>query len=368
MMSFEDYKSKISIIQILEDLGYKQDIGKGKVSPVYQLTDSNGNKIDSIVVKNPHSPREYYFDRNYKGGDLIQFLKNHINDFTQFQHNNLYVRLNMILGHYANTPYIENGSYYTKISEQQKFNRERYIETPTNVSDLKYLTVERKINPATVETFLPFITRVKDTQGKGNFLNIAFPYTNPQNGEKTNYELRNYNFKGMAAGGDKSNSAWIADFTSHPLMAKNIYFAESALDAMSFYELNKNKINLSDSVFVSVGGYISDNQIKNALQKYPNAKVHTCFDRDLNGNLYDIKVQCIMNGTELKIKAKDNTVEFVTPNGIFELNKEDVSIERFREKSKDASTKLIVHKADGAKDFNEILMSRTPTQKKTFRL
>ena len=32
----------------------------------------------------------------------------------------------------------------------------------------------------------------------------------------TNYELRNYGFKGMAAGGDKSNSLWIADFCPHP--------------------------------------------------------------------------------------------------------------------------------------------------------
>ena len=28
MLTFDDYKAKISIIQILEDLGYKQDIAK----------------------------------------------------------------------------------------------------------------------------------------------------------------------------------------------------------------------------------------------------------------------------------------------------------------------------------------------------
>ena len=36
-------------------------------------------------------------------------------------------------------------------------------------------------------------------------------------------------------------------------MAKHIYFAESALDAMSFYQLNANKIKLEESVFCSVG-------------------------------------------------------------------------------------------------------------------
>ena len=89
MLTFDDYKAKISIIQILEDLGYKQDISKGKVSPVFKLTDGAGNKLDEIIIKNPHSVQEHYYDRNYKGGDLIQFIKNHINDFPQFQHQNL---------------------------------------------------------------------------------------------------------------------------------------------------------------------------------------------------------------------------------------------------------------------------------------
>ena len=97
MLTFDDYKAKISIIQILEDLGYKQDISKGKVSPVFKLTDGAGNKLDEIIIKNPHSVQEHYYDRNYKGGDLIQFIKNHINDFPQFQHQNTFVRINMIL-------------------------------------------------------------------------------------------------------------------------------------------------------------------------------------------------------------------------------------------------------------------------------
>lgn len=76
MLTFDDYKAKISIIQILEDLGYKQDISKGKVSPVFKLTDGAGNKLDEIIIKNPHSVQEHYYDRNYKGGDLIQFILN----------------------------------------------------------------------------------------------------------------------------------------------------------------------------------------------------------------------------------------------------------------------------------------------------
>lgn len=166
----------------------------------------------------------------------------------------------------------------------------------------------------------------------------------------------------MAAGGDKSNSLWIADFCPHPQMAKHIYFAESALDAMSFYQLNANKIKLEESVFCSVGGYISVNQIKNTLLRYPQAKVHTCFDNDLNGNLYDIKVSGIISNTEMTIKENKDDVLFKTKGREFTINKNDVSLESFREKTKIIAP-MISHKAEKAKDFNEILMKQHEQKK-----
>ena len=170
----------------------------------------------------------------------------------------------------------------------------------------------------------------------------------------------------MAAGGDKSNSLWIADFCPHPQMAKHIYFAESALDAMSFYQLNANKIKLEESVFCSVGGYISPNQIKNTLSRYPQAKVHTCFDNDLNGNLYDIKVHGIISNSEIAIKENKDDVLFKTKGREFSINKNDISLESFREKSKIVAP-MISHKAEKAKDFNEILMKQHE-QKKSIKL
>nr|WP_242490656.1 hypothetical protein [Bacteroides fragilis] len=59
--------------------------------------------------------------------------------------------------------------------------------------------------------------------------------------------------KEWQTGGDKSNSLWIADFCPHP-KCKTYIFCRSALDAMSFYQLNANKIKLEESVFGSVEG------------------------------------------------------------------------------------------------------------------
>ena len=365
-MTFDDYKARVSIIQVAEDLGYKQDIRDGKASPVYKLNDKDGNKIDEIIIKNPGSLQEHYFDRNYKGGDLIQFIKNHINDFTRFQHSNMFVRLNMILSHYANTPYTPKYETYTQNGEQKaEFDKARYKVHQPALGELSYLTKERNISPQTVNTFLPFIVKVQDTKIKGNYQNIGFPYINPLDPDKnvSNYELRNYNFKGMATGGDKSNSLWVADFSSRPNLAKHIYFAESALDAMSFYELNKTKIDLERSVFCSVGGYISTNQISNALAKYANANVHTIFDNDLNGKLYDIKVHNIMANTPVEIKQDNDRVNFKLKSGEeFSIHKEEVSLENFRKNAR-FSAPLIVHKTEGAKDFNEILMKNKDIKK-----
>ena len=66
--------------------------------------------------------------------------------------------------------------------------------------------------------------------------------------------------------------------------------------------------------------------------RYPQAKVHTCFDNDLNGNLYDIKVSGIISNTEMTIKENKDDVLFKTKGREFTINKNDVSLESFREK------------------------------------
>lgn len=361
MLTFNEYKARISIAQVAEDLGYRRDLSKGRISPVYKLSDSAGNKIDEIVIKNPNTPNEHYFDRNYNGGDLIKFIKNHLNDYPQFDHNNPFVKLNKILSHYANIPYTPKYETYASPHDDAptKFTTETYNLRTPNVNELSYLTTERAISPDTVNTFLPHILKVSTKGKEYSYENIGFPYRNPNNPEViTNFELRNHSFKGMAAGGNKTDSLWIADFSANPALAKNVYLAESALDAMSFYELNKSRIILSDSVFCSVGGYISPNQITGVLQRYPLANIHTLFDNDLNGNIYDIKVNNIKLGLDMKIKLDGNNVSFESPDqGKFSIPKESLSLENFQRKTK-IPMAIKVHKTEGAKDFNEILMNK----------
>jgi hypothetical protein len=366
MTTFDEYKSKVSIIQVAEDLGYRLDKSKGRVSPTYKLYDGNGKKVDEIVIKNPlNSSQQHYFDRNYTGGDLISFVKNHINDFPQFNnHQNEYVRLNQILGHYANIPYVPKVEPLERaFSEKQEFDKSRYTEVKPELKDLSYLTKERGLSPETVKEFLPFITKVKDDEVKGNFVNVAFPYHVPgKNDVITNYELRNYGFKGMASGGDKSNSVWIATNAVDPALVKNAYFFESAIDAMSFYELNKGKVNLSDSALVSVGGYISKNQILNTLNHFSQARINTGFDNDINGKLYDIMTYGIAINKDIKISKQDDSYLFKWDDRELEMKKDNVSLSNFRQESGLKYKFGEVHKPNGGNDFNDVLKMKNNEQ------
>ena len=359
MPTFDEFKQRVSIIQILEDLGFVRDKSKGKTQPEYYKLDGHGNKNEDIVLKNPQSANELYFNRNDSrdNGDLISFVKNRLSDFPQFSHSNDMVRVNMILGHYANITYVPRTAEYERFNTKEPFNRDEFTEKKPDVQGLKYLTAERKISPKTVEAFLPFITTVHDNQGKGNFYNVAFPYTRPGSDEITNYELRNYGFKGMARNGNKTESLWMATNAERPETVKNIYLFESALDAMSYYELHKSKVSLQDSVFASIGGYVSPKQITGIVEHYANAKVHTGFDSDANGHLYDIKVACLLAGKELQItqdRAKEN-YSFEVNGKKFSIGAGELSLNKFKALS-GLRPDMKVHKAPGeANDFNEVL-------------
>lgn len=360
-MTFDDYKERVSIAQILEDLGYQQDLSKGKISPVYKKLDAGGNKIDEVVIRDPNSPRQHYFDRNNKGGDVITFVKNHINDFPSFQHNNVFVRLNMILSHYANTAYVPSYHSQQNISKKEpiEFSLDQYNLRKPTIAELGFLTRERGLSLDTVTKFAPFIMLAHNKRSKGNYYNIAFPYINPMddNNNIRNFEFRNYGFKGMATGGDKSNSIWAADFSANKALVKNVYLFESAIDAMSFFQLFKDKIDLKSSVFASIGGYVSDNQIKNTIQAYPNATINTGFDKDLNGHIYDIKVHSLLANSPLKIEVqKDGLIGISTDKYQFHLHKDQLSLQSFREKSH-SYVPMKAYKPTTGKDFNEVLLS-----------
>ena len=77
--TFNDYKSRISIMQVLKELGYAYDPSKGKTQPSFILKDIHGNETDRVYIKNPTNNDKAYWwrrtggvDREY--GDVVQLV------------------------------------------------------------------------------------------------------------------------------------------------------------------------------------------------------------------------------------------------------------------------------------------------------
>jgi len=354
MATFRDYRDRVSILQVAEHLGYKPVKGKyTKARPVLQ--DASG---DTILIKNPTNPSmQLYWNlgNSLEHGSVIDFVKNNLTRFSE-QGRNETDSINKILASFSGIAY-DNSNYLSyEVAAPKYFNQDDYnVESP-DIRLLHYLFNERKISKETVNDFLPFI-RIVENKG---FKNIAFPYTvADENNIVKGYEIRNYGgFKSFSEGGDKVNATWIADFSPTNLQIAKIFFFESAIDAMSFYDLKPVTFEKEKSVFVSSGGNPSVSQFLHVLNAYPNAlQVFGCHDKDLSGHLFDIQLTCVFEGQTLIKRKNGDNIDFTVNDRVFQLPSEKVNLKNFLTKC-GIETNVKSLKPNFGKDWNEALNNR----------
>jgi hypothetical protein len=173
--------------------------------------------------------------------------------------------------------------------------------------------------------------------------------------EIVGFELVNYLFKGHARGSNKSEGLWIADLNGTGFPPK-VFIAESAIDAMSFYQMFRQKFKLDDSTFLSSGGYVTDRQLRNMINAYPHTLIHTLFDNDLSGHLYDIRAACMKDNKNLQIQKTGNKLHFKMDKKCLVLQDHLVSLTNFKKVS-GLRPDIRVYKSK-EKDFNEMLLHR----------
>ena len=365
---FEDYKAfkeKVGVDDVASYLGYKLDrkAGVGKFVE-YNIRDGRGRKIDSIVISHPNEKSsQTYFHRNgASGGDAISLIREHINEFC-------------VTG---SSEQEMLRAVMTKLTSDDSFvakSEDRYKELQSQTFDIKRFQMEsaaehfdavmsffrgRGIDEETVSVFLPFIMRVTDTEAQYKYKDLAFPYTRPGNEKIEGFELRGYNnFRQKAAGTNSSRAAWIADFTKElPDNAKNVYFFESGYDAMAFYQVNKSRLSLETSVFVSTGGTFSSQQVRGITDYYPQARYWDCFDNDVPGILYGIRMESLLSGQFINIVTTDDMVIFQKGADEIRMQKDEVTLNKVREKL-GMDRHVYVWKAPKAfKDWNDVTMNR----------
>lgn len=370
-MKLNEYRERIPLKEMAEFLGYESISGPMATNLTYILG-NRSNPEDEIVIfpaKNTYFSRKGKFDDK---GNLINFVQNRLHFFPSCTQTGL-PAVHEILDQYLNnkqnvTHSSHQTSSFTHNTKQNITFDLNYWNPQPIIKDNPYLIKLRKLSPKTVEDFSSRLLIY--TAGKNN--HIAFPFRKPGQMEIVNFEMRNYfpetntNYKGFCVGGDKSQSCWIASFVPFDKVT-DVYVFESAIDAMSFYEIKHFNKEMTCAL-VSTGGNVTNKQIESLMRVFPSASIegshkvnwHTCYDNDASGNCFDVATAFYLKGEECKAYTRTNpgdnykTVYLSFPNGeTFSWKEGDFSSKSFLQSHHIDSIDVI--KPPKYKDWNELL-------------
>lgn len=370
-VDFKALKAKVGIDDIAYSLGYQIDrkAGLGRYVELV-LPDGAGGRRDTIIVSHIHDKaQQTFFRRNGQHGDVISFIQENANSFGISGRNNWDI-ISKVMAKFADQPIDEKAHRtYADISGASKpFDPKLYHTEPIlqNIDAAQYIFRQRSIKRETIQTFAPWILRVKDTRFNSDYFNVGFPYVQPGSDKVEGYEIRGYgSFKRKATGTNSTTAAWIVDFSKNhnPQDIKNVYFAESAYDIMAFYQANKARLQseLDQSVFVSIGGTFSNQQVGGIMNYYANARAVDCFDNDVPGRIYGMRMVSVVEKVPLNIVQTDDAIR-VSHNGQeHQLDPRKATLNSLRSFIR-FKREFGVEKAPTAyKDWNDVVMNKPST-------
>lgn len=300
-LTYEDYKNKIDIKDLLADAGYHFYRKDGVRYPMFVKYDSQGKRVhnDKFMVTGKGMcccrPPER---QNY---NVISFIKNFPDKFPEYTPGmNMDRLVNLVCKRLLNQP-IENT--WREIKE----NRQESVFDARNYELLEY----EKDNKENVKRFYPFfrqrgidlwtqsafakyfVLSTRLDQGEYKYSNLGFPFQIPGKDGIVGMEERGIrrkdgnSYKGKAAGTNSVSGLWIANLSGKPLeKAERVYWFESAYDAMAFHQIQRKNRGENKGVYASTGGSPGEKQFSGMLELCPIAEHHLCFDRDLVGKIY----------------------------------------------------------------------------------
>ena len=321
-------KPRVGIDDVAFSLGYKlnRQAGVGRYIELI-LPDGRGEKLDTIIISHPQEKdRQRYFHRNSgKRGDVVDFIGENLSRFNKFGRNQWEV-IGKVMADFANMPVVDNRVYANSLGAiAQEFNPKRYVGEPisSNPDYAMGILKERGLTQETINLFSNHISIVRDTQNKFGLPIIGFPYREPGNDKVVGYELPgDRGFKGKAAGTNSTTAMWVTGIPSalnNPENVNRVYFCESAYDAMAFYQANRAKIDLPHSAFVSVGGALSNRQVSNVMDHFCLAKAVDCFDNDLAGRVYGMRMAGVVDGISLGVVQVGDKLQIKTDERQIEM-------------------------------------------------
>lgn len=398
MIDFKRCRDQIPIVKAAERIGYVLRPEKGKRSSVCMgLPDGRGGFRENIIVTDGGSTyQNHYFNpgNSFDKGDLISFIQNHIEEFEsqccvftgrgnsqaggRYDIERVSNVLSALTGMPLDTPVKTADGGKAKIEKAVTFSLNNYLIEELRPVNRYFLTETRKLGGETVDRFAPFIRSVAQVRNP-RFFNTAFPYHEPGKKDICNFEIRNVDYKRHALGGNKVSACWIATFAQKAWQVEIVLLFESAIDALSYYELYRPQLEhrLDTLAFISVGGRVTKQQIQALKAYFRMARFVCCFDNDYAGVCYDIATSMALTDTPYSLKEEGDAVTFTCKEHTFTVPKADLNYKLFTTKA-GVAYNIVVQKpqlidrrrlVNGAetsvwfKDWNDILQQRKSPKK-----
>lgn len=400
-LTYDDYLRRLNIQDVLIDAGYRLNRRDGLRYPSYVRTDSDGRRIRGdkfIVTANGQCCFQPPQQKLY---NIISFIKEHPQLFAEYRTGVSPDRLvNLVCCRLLNHPIEERSARILQPKRDiRPFDIEQYELHKFNPQDREtqkrfypYFK-SRGIDLYTQYAFhRNFCLATRHLEDGRAYTNLSFPLILPKEPEKTvGFEERGRprpdgsgSYKGKAEGSNSNEGVWAASpAQTKPADANDIYWFESAYDAMAYYQLNqKTNRDLRKAVFVSTGGSPSRQQFRGMFEATPQASHHLCFDRDRAGKIYAITFALTHAGMEFTSFTPEADLLVIQENGkgnprheiklepfdfdkiikAFVKQEEEPAITNEAERRSDSlnpcSTARIIYEpaADGYKDWNDQLL------------
>lgn len=326
-IDFKQLKSRVGIDNIAYALGYHLDRKAGVGRYIELVLGDGADRRDTIIVSHPNDKAaQTFFRRDGSKGDVVTFIRENLDDFF-VSGKDEWQKVAKVMARFANMPepeYREDRDYVRSVKLASVFDSSRYEVKPLDTGHIPPIFKQRGLSDDTVRTLAPFISLVRDSRNaKFDRYNIGFPYTASADGQVKGFEIRGYGgYKSKAAGTDSSTAAWVADLSGGKGdLVRSVFFCESAFDAMAFYQFNKERIG-TDCSLVSLGGTFSDRQVTNVMERFPAARAFDCFDNDLAGRIYGLRMMSLLEGIPIKINRKDDGIQVEAKGKSFVLTQE----------------------------------------------
>jgi|GEM_PF-6030601 len=293
----------INLIDFASNNGYhlyKDKNNKSKISAASSVLESNIYNDKLLVYKDGYkNTNEDPTDK----GKIYQFISNRIDisDPNNIIKSSESFKKRAIL--YVAAKYLSLGNIKQIVNHKEK----DYVKKPKtfeSITDLKknfnlkilhkkIFLKSRSISSKTINNVL-FKNHIFNSMGKAapnlepTIPNIAFPLYHPIDENKvTGFSFRNNNWKKIVG---NHNHLWHSKYIDKP---QNILISESALDAISHYQINPN----NKSIYFSFSGNLYDSKIKNLLtsikllnKKDNNLNIVSITDNDISGFKYDLEI------------------------------------------------------------------------------